>query len=456
MSENFDLSKLLQKTPDLNLRQKIDYVWKLSVPGIMAQVSSILMQYIDAAMVGRLGAEASAAIGLVASSTWVTGSIISASCIGFTVQVAHCVGEGNQKKAKDILTQSVTLCLILDAILMVIACFLSPFLPHWLGGDEAIIHDAYRYFLIYALSIPFYHMVYLMSGMLQCSGNMKSPSILNALMCLLDVLFNLLFIFGLKLGVTGAALGSASAALVTAAIILLYTFKKSGYLSLRNHRWIFLQKAVLIKAVKLSVPVAVESTAFTGALVVVTRIIAPLGAVSLAANSFAVTAESLCYMPGYGIQEASTTLVGQSTGAKRPDLSRSFAWITILMGMLVMAFMGFVMYLICPFVLKLLTPVAEIQDLGVKILRIELFAEPLYGAAIVCSGALRGDGDTLVPSIMNLISIWIVRLGLSILLVKPYGLVGIWIAMTAELCFRGIIFLSRVSLHLGKNKKAKA
>ena len=93
----------------------------------------------------------------------------------------------------------------------------------------------------------------------------------------------------------------------------------------------------------------------------------------------------------------------------------------------------------------LLTPVKEIQDLGVKILRIELFAEPLYGAAIVCSGALRGAGDTLVPSIMNLVSIWIVRLGLSLLLVGPYGLVGIWIAMTAELCFRGLIFLIRLA-----------
>ena len=454
MSENFDLSKLLKKSPKLSFTQQLNYVWKLSIPGIMAQISSILMQYIDAAMVGHLGASASAAIGLVASSTWVIGSIISSSCIGYTVQAANATGAGEQDTARDLLTQSISVSLILDLILMIIASSVSFFLPSWLGADESIQHDAFCYFLVYSLSIPFYHMVYLMSGMLQCSGNMKVPSILNVLMCVFDVIFNFVFIFILKLGVMGAALGSCAAAFVTSCIMLTYTLKKSSYLNLRDHKWIFYRKEPFIKAVKLAVPVAVESTAFTGALVVVTRIISPLGSVALAANSFATTAESLCYMPGYGIQEASTTLVGQSSGAKRKDLSRSFAWITIFMGMSVMAVMGFVMYIICPFALKLLTPVEEIQNLGVKVLRIELFAEPLYGAAIVCSGALRGCGDTLVPSIMNLVSIWIVRLGLSLILVTPYGLTGIWIAMTAELCFRGVIFLIRVIIRFNhKNYK---
>ena len=71
LSQNFDLSKLLQNNPNLSRKQKITFVWTLSIPGILAQISSILMQYIDAAMVGGLGAVASASIGLVASSTWV-------------------------------------------------------------------------------------------------------------------------------------------------------------------------------------------------------------------------------------------------------------------------------------------------------------------------------------------------------------------------------------------------
>ena len=186
--------------------------------------------------------------------------------------------------------------------------------------------------------------------------------------------------------------------------------------------------------------------AFTGALVVVTRIIAPLGAVALSANSFAVTAEALCYMPGYGISDAATTLVGQSIGAKRKDLAKSFGWITVVAGMLIMAVTGLIMYFICPFVFRLLTPVVEIQALAVTVLRIELFAEPLYGASIVATRALRGQNDTLVPSILNLFSIWVVRLGLSLLLINSYGLQGIWLAMAIELCFRGLVMLTRLGI----------
>ena len=203
-------------------------------------------------------------------------------------------------------------------------------------------------------------------------------------------------------------------------------------------------KKIYVKAVKLSVPVAVQSVAFTGALVATTRLIAPLGSVPLAANSFAVTAEALCYMPCYGISDAATTLVGQSVGARKKDLVKSFSWITVGLGIFVMLITGIIMYMICPFVFKLLTPVPDIQNIAIKILRLELFAEPLYGASIVATGALRGQNDTLIPSLLNLFSLWIVRLGLSVFLVKKYGLMGIWIAMTIELCVRGILMILRL------------
>lgn len=456
-AKNFDLSKLLESNEILDSRKKINFVLALSVPGILAQISSILMQYIDAAMVGNLGANASAAIGLVASSTWVLSSLGHAISIGFNVQVAHAVGEGNQTKAKIILQKSILFCLLFSIALTIVSVFISGFLPDWLGADSEIKKDAAIYFLVYALSTPFYQMIYLMGGMLQCSGNMKVPSILNSLLCLLDALFNVIFIQIFKLGVLGAALGSAVSAVVIAAAMIFATVHKSAYLGLTCGRKI--EKDELIKtksssfikkAVKLATPIAVEKVAFTGALVAVTKLIAPLGAVSLAANSFAVTAEALCYMPGYGISEAATTLVGQSVGAKRKDLVKSFSWITVLSGILIMLLIGILMYWICPFVFKLLTPITEIQNLSIIILRIELFAEPLYGASIVATGALRGQNDTLVPSILNLISLWIVRLGLSILLVKKYALIGIWIAMAAELCFRGTVMLIRLAI---KNKK---
>ena len=106
------------------------------------------------------------------------------------------------------------------------------------------------------------------------------------------------------------------------------------------------------------------------------------------------------------------------------------------------------MYFICPYIFGFLTPDTAVQALGIKVLRIELFAEPLFAASIVATGALRGVGDTLVPSIMNLLSIWIVRILLAFVLSPIYGLCGVWIAMCVELMFRGIIFLIRLKCRI--------
>ena len=192
--KNFDLSVLLKNNPRLSFKQKISFVWALSIPGAIAQISSILMQYIDAAMVGNLGENPSAAIGLVASSTWVLGSLVHASSIGYTVQVAHAVGAGNQQKAKDIFTESILICLVFSTFLTILGVFISKYLPFWLGSEQKIWKDASVYFLVYSLSTPFFQFIYLTGGMLQCSGNMKIPGILNSLLCILDALFNVIFI----------------------------------------------------------------------------------------------------------------------------------------------------------------------------------------------------------------------------------------------------------------------
>ena len=212
-----------------------------------------------------------------------------------------------------------------------------------------------------------------------------------------------------------------------------------------------------MKALKISAPMALQYVLMNGAQIVSTMIVAPLGNVAIAANSFAVTAESLCYMPGYGIGDAASTLVGQTFGAGRQDLCRSFAWLTIGLGMGVMALMGVVMYIFAPEMIGFLTPVAAIRELGTRVLRIEAFAEPFFAASIVAFRVCLGAGDTLKPAVMNLASMWCVRavmnlasmwcvrLTLAYALSQHYGLVGVWVAMALELTFRGCIFLFRIT-----------
>ncbi|WP_373827209.1 MATE family efflux transporter, partial [Bacteroides heparinolyticus] len=242
-----------------------------------------------------------------------------------------------------------------------------------------------------------------------------------------------------------AALGTVAAETVVAGILLWYLWNRSDELKLGGERGGFQPKTKTLKrALRISLPMGLEHFVICGAQIMTTVIVAPLGVFAIAANSFAITAESLCYMPGYGIADAATTLVGQSLGAKRRRLTRSFARITVFMGMAIMGVMGVAMYIFAPQIIGLMTPVEEIRELGIMVLRIEAFAEPMFAASIVGYGVFVGAADTLVPCLMNFFSIWIVRLSLAALLAPTLGLKGVWIAMCVELCFRGMIFLIRL------------
>ena len=428
----------------LNFKEKIRLVIALSIPSVMAQLTSIIMQYIDAAMVGRLGANASAAIGVVASSTWLFSGLCVAVVAGFSIQVAHYIGAKEFDRAKDVLRHSYLAVLAVSIFIALIGALVSGKLPMWLGSDPAIRLDASRYFLVFALSLPAVALNRLAASMLQCSGNMKIPGILNSLMCGWDVLLNMIFIYGFKMGVTGAAIGTALSEMITAVCMLYFLNQKTEMLQIDRSVKFKLKPYYLKKAARLSLPIACERFIMSGALVMTTGMVAPLGAIATASNSLAVTAESLCYMPGFGIGEAATTLIGQSVGARRKDMARSFSKITVVFAMGFMAFTAVLLYIFAPVLMGMLSNDPQVCELGTKILRIEAFAEPLYGASIVVAGVLRGAGDTMMCSIMSLVSLWCVRIPLSYVLVKPLGLVGIWIAMCTELCFRGTIFLGRL------------
>ncbi len=453
MKENLLLR--LRDGEKLNTRQQILLILQLSLPAIFAQLSSIVMQYIDASMVGQLGAQSSASIGIVSSSTWLFNGICSAAVTGFSVQVAQLIGAGKDKDARSVMKQGFITAIGVAMLLCALGAAVSGVLPVMLGGNAEICADASAYFLIYALALPFSQLNNVSAAMLQASGNMRAPSLLFVLMCVLDVVFNFFLIFptrqmgsvtvfGAGMGVAGASLGTALSHASVAVIMTLVLLVSSDSLHLHRKEKFRMTSDCLKKAAKIGIPVGAEQMIMSGAQVMGTRIVAPLGTVAIAANSFAITAESLCYMPGYGIGNAATTLIGQSIGAKRFDLTRRLGWLTTGLGMLVMGFAAVLMFIFAPFMIGIMTPDPDVVALGAEVLRIAAFVEPFYAASIVANGVFRGAGNTLVPSCLNLVSMWAVRLPLAALLSVHYGLKGYWFAMCIELFVRGVLFLLRL------------
>ena len=280
-------------------------------------------------------------------------------------------------------------------------------------------------------------------------------------MCVLDVIFNFLLIFptrevsvlgieftmpGAGMGVKGAALGTGIAEVIAGILMMWVLLFRNKNLRIVGEKGSFIPtRECLAKAFDVTGPMWVQNLVMRGAYVASTLIVAPLGAVAIAANSFAIIAESFCYMPGYGMGDAATTLVGQSLGAGRKDLARSFSRITLGLGVGMMSSLAVLMYFFAPQIMALLSVDPDVVALGARCLRLEAFAEAGYAASIVAYAACVGAGDTKIPTVLNFVSVWIVRIGLALLLTPKYGLMGYWIAMLVELNVRGLLMVLRIS-----------
>ena len=308
-------------------------------------------------------------------------------------------------------------------------------------------------------SMPFLLGTNMLSAILRCAGDAKSPMFLNSLINVLNVILNFFLIYptrtiqifgeelrmpGAGLGVKGAAIASSLATAVVFFLFLLVLFKKPGPVQITGEDSTKLHPECLRTAVRFGLPVAMERGSMCAAQILITGMISGIGTIAMAANHLAVTAESVSYSPAYGVSAAATALVGQAVGAGRKKLAMRFAKITVFMGIGLMAAGGVLLFVFARPLIMLFSTDEEVIALGMTVLRIVAFAEPFFGAAIVGSGALRGAGDSRAPFIICLSTMWGVRITLVLLLTKHLGLVGVWLAMAVELTTRGVIFLMRL------------
>ena len=454
------LSAKMRQGEQVPLQQTAQIVLTLSIPSILQQIVVTAMEYIDAAMVGHIGASATASIGIVSSSTWLLHGMLAGLYMSFAIQVAQYLGADRQDDARGVLRQSMIFNLVVGCAAAAFGIGISRFLPGWLGADPSLQADASAYFAIWSASLPFAMAMGTYSSMLRSAGDALTPGLISVLTCVLDVIFNFFLInptrqiqlfgqsvtvWGAGLEVPGAALGTAFSTTIGGLLALGVLLLRDGPLCIRKPGSWRITSACLRNLWRVGTPLAAERAALSSAQVLLVRIVSGLGTVAIAANSLGVSAEGLCYMAGYGIQDASIALIGQAVGAHRRDMAKRFAWLCTMMGIGIMALSGVGLWLFAPALMGIFTADAAVIALGAQVLRIEAFAEPMFGASIVASGAMQGAGDSTGCFLLNLFSMWGVRLTLAFLLAPRLGLVGVWAAMCIELCIRGALFLIRLA-----------
>jgi len=431
----------------------------LAWPTITEQILLTFVNYIDTAMVGSLGAVATASISINSSTIWLVNGLLSSIAVGFGVLVAKNIGAKNYKRSSLAANQGLFASLILGLIIFLIMLYVGPKLPYLLKADSSIVKDSQNYIKWITLAFIFQSLMIMSSGIFRAAGNTKTPFIVNIVNNLINVVLNYFLIFPSKeisffgtnfilkradLGVEGAAIATFISIAISQIILLILLIRDKRYkVDIKIINPFKMNKNINKNAFLLALPNAFERISLTVGQIFLTAIVASLGTKALAAHYLAIQAESITYMPTFGFATAATTLVAQALGGNKKELAKKYARNSLIMGTLTMSVAGIFLYLFSSSLVGFFTFDNQVISLGSKLLRIVAICEPFFGLSMMVFGILRGSGDTKRPFFISIIGMWIVRLPLAFYLVNysNYGLNGAWFAMTLDLIVRGLVSL---------------
>ena len=448
---------------------------KLSLPTVAEQLLSTLLQYVDTAMVGRLGEDAAAAVSVTTTVSWLINSVPSALSVAVLAMISKAVGSGDEEKIKSVSVHTAMTVPITGIILCVIAAVLSPFIPVWMGAEKSIQGQASLYFLIITLPMVFRCSGVIFGAALRATSDMRTPMLVNFGANILNAILNYLLIYRSGLGVTGAAIATAVSYIVSGAFMFL-AYRKNKLLctkaeplpllannvnkgkllpwvtyfrtvtcqSLRNFRS---DKKLLKEGAAISLPVLGTGAASCLGYVVFASLVTGMGNTVFAAHSIAVTAETIFYISGYGLRTATSAMVGMSLGEGDGRKFEAVCRLSAVMTVLMMIFSGAVLYLAAYPLMGFFIESNEAVSLGAEILKLVALSEPFYGLMIVTEGIFYGLGKTKYAFAVETLSMWGIRILLTFICVNIWkcGLREVWYCMIADNIFKAIMFIIPVS-----------
>ena len=437
----------------LETKHRLPVLWHLTWPAIIEQLLGMLVSFVDTAMVGSMGSASTAAVSVVSSSIWLINGILSGIGVGYSVQVANAVGAQDHSRARKVMRQGALAVAATGLLVLVVMELLAGVLPRWLGAEPEVYPLAVSYLRCYSLGLPFSAALAVFSAIIRCTGDTRTPLVLNGLANAVNVALNFLLIYptrewrgitlyGAGWGVSGAAIASAASLALSGCLILWKVFfNREKPVSLSPEENYRPDGEVIRTAVALGLPYIGERVTINLGQILMTTLVAKVGTVALAANHIATTAEGICYLPAYGISFAATALVGQAVGARSREDAEAYGALSGWLGFLMCTVTGAALFLFAGPIATLFTPDGAVVAETAKVLRIVSFSEPFFALSIVFSGALRGARDTAFPMVVALGCMWGIRAVLAPILILGFhwGLEAVWTAMALDLTARGIL-----------------
>ena len=430
----------MDKDTSVNIKKEIARTLiVLSIPTILEEILSTLFQYVDTAMVGHLGEAATASVSVTTTITWLVNSIPHAISIAILAMVAKAFGAKDENRIKKISMQALMLSVVCGIITGGISLICSPYIPKWMGADKSIIHDASEYFFIISIPMIFRTASIILGAAIRATKNTKTPMLISLFSNILNIIMNTLLIYILDMGVAGAAIASATS-YVFSGTLMFIVYRRNKYLN-----WKFKEFTIdghcMEECAKIGIPVLASSLTSCLGYVVFAGMVSGMGTTIFAAHSLAVTAETIFYIPGYGLRTATSTLVGISLGENDGEKFRLVSKMSIIFTVGMMVVSGVVLYFVAYPLMCLLTSSRPAAELGAEMLKMVSFSEPFFGIMIVMEGIFYGLGRTKYAFFVETFSMWGIRIFFTFICVKIFALDlrAVWYCMIADNVVKAVL-----------------
>ena len=456
-----------------NSLSMVPVIFTLAWPTMFEQLMQTAVQYIDTAMVGTLGTQATAAVGATSTVNWLIGSSVGALGVGFLTFIAQAYGAGNKNQASRYTAQAVFVTIITGIFFTILTLLCSPMVPVWMQVDPAIQKLAATYFaIIYAPMLPRAATI-IFGTLLRAAGDTKTPMRVGICINIVNVILNFFLIFGtttyqfgiFSLTIPGAGLGVIGAAIASAiaftlgGIYMTVALWRHPVVSPRGQK-LTPDSKILKPCLKVAFPNMLQRFGTSLGYVFFASMINSLGDISTAAHTIANTVESAFYIPGYGMQTAAATLAGNALGARDNTRMKDLVRTIIFIEVILMILSGGLLFIFAPAMMQLFTKDPAVIQLGAIVLRMVALSEPFYGVSIIIEGILQGVGKTVTPFIYNIIGMWGIRIVGTFICTQllDFGLVSAWACMiTHNLILFGMFLIHYMRgnwnpLHTTKNR----
>ena len=436
--------------------EMVGVILALAWPTMLEELLLTTVQYIDTAMVGTLGTQATAAVGATTTVNWLVSSTISALSIGLLAYIAKACGAGDREKASKASAQAVLLVLVVGTAATVATVGLSGQIPGWMQVDEEIRSLASRYFMVLYLPMLPRTASIVFGTVLRAAGDTKTPMKVGAIVNVVNVVLNFLLIYptrevmlfgwsfmmpGADWGVVGAAAAS-SVAYTVGGIHITAVLWKHPVVSPRGCS-LKPDREILRPCMKVALPNMLQRFGTSFGYVAFASMVNSLGGVATAAHTIANTVESAFYIPGYGMQTAAATLAGNAYGARDKKRMKDLSDMFVPVEVLLMIVSGGALFVAAPALVDIFSDSPEVIELGITVLRMVALTEPFYGVSIIVEGMMQGVGRTKAPFVYNIIGMWGIRIVGTYLCTQllGYGLVSAWACMIAHNMLMFVLFL---------------